>query len=70
MADSFLNKAADQLLTIGLLFLVAYILWKRLSHVEDKLGKYLDEDRKEMLNVIKENSDAMKELKDAIIRRN
>lgn len=69
VSTEFFQRAADQLLTIGLLFIVAFVLWKRLNHVEDKLSKYLDEDRKEMINVIKDNSDAMKDLKEAINRR-
>lgn len=69
LTTDFFQRAADQLLTIGLLFIVSFVLWKRLNHVEDKLSKYLDEDRKEMIKVISDNSEAMKDLKEAIRNR-
>lgn len=56
------TRIADQGLLISLLALAVYVLWKRDSAMNEKMNKYLDEDRKEMLTVISNNTKAFEDL--------
>jgi hypothetical protein len=63
---SFWEKAADQLFSILLLGVLAYTLWRKLTAVEDKMTKYLEDDRKQMMEVIENNTRAFERLYDKI----
>lgn len=56
----------DKGLVIALLGIAVYVLWKRDSTMNDKMNKYLDEDRKEMLTVINNNTKAFEDLTDTM----
>lgn len=56
---SVLKSLADQALSLGLLALIAYTLYKRLRQVEEKMDKYQTEDRKEMTQVIQNNTNVV-----------
>lgn len=56
------QRIADQALSLAILGIIAWVLWKRQRDLEDKLTKYLEEDRKAMLDVIQNNTNAMHKL--------
>jgi hypothetical protein len=56
------QRIADQALSLAILGVIAWVLWKRQRDLEDKLTKYLEEDRKAMLDVIQNNTSAMQKL--------
>ena len=66
LPPTFWEKAADQLFSILVLAVVAYLVWRKLTAVEDKMTKYLGEDRKEMMEVISNNTRAFERLYDKI----
>jgi hypothetical protein len=55
------TRLGDQLFTIVLLVTIAYILWQRITKVQDKLDTYLNEDRAQMLEVIQNNTKVIEE---------
>lgn len=59
LGAEFLSRAADQLFSLALLLIVAYILWKRLNKVEDIQRQYLETDRKEMIEAINKNTEVI-----------
>lgn len=56
------QQLADKGLIVVLLGVAVYVLWKRDSAMNNKMNKYLDEDRKEMLQVITNNTKAFQDL--------
>lgn len=56
------SRVMDQGLLVLLLAVAVYVLWKRDTAMNDKMNKYLDEDRKEMLTVIQNNTKAFEDL--------
>lgn len=56
------TRVGDQLFTIVLLVTISYLLWQRITKVQDRLDNYLNEDRKEMQEVINNNTEVMKEV--------
>lgn len=59
-----LQRIADQSLTLALLAVIASILWKRQKELEDKLTRYMDADRKTMMDVIQKNTAAFEKVND------
>jgi membrane protein implicated in regulation of membrane protease activity len=64
-AQTTIQKGTDTLFQYGILGLFAiimifviYVLWKRVNKLEESQTQYLKEDRKEMLNVIANNTKA------------
>ena len=60
--STFWTRIGDQLFTIVLLATLSYMLWQRITKVQDRMDTYLSEDRKEMGDVIKNNTEVMKEV--------
>jgi hypothetical protein len=58
-ASTLLTRLTDQLFTIVLLVTISWLLWKRITKVQDRMDTYLSEDRKEMSEVIKNNTSVM-----------
>jgi len=56
------QRIADQALSLAILGIIAWVLWKRQKDLEDKLTRYLEEDRKAMMDVIQNNTNAMQKL--------
>ena len=56
------QQLLDKGLVIGLLGIAVYVLWKRDSQMNEKMNRYLDEDRKEMFTVIGNNTKAFEDL--------
>ncbi len=56
------QRLADQAISLAILGIIAWVLWKRQRDLEDKLTRYLEEDRKAMLDVIQNNTNAMQKL--------
>lgn len=56
------QRIADQGLTLGLLAFVSSVLWKRLKEVEERQTKYMEEDRKAMIDVISKNTAAFEKV--------
>lgn len=63
---SIWTSLADKGLIVLILALAVYVLWKRDSAMNEKMNKYLDEDRKEMLQVINNNTKAFEDLKETM----
>jgi hypothetical protein len=63
---SFWERASDQMFSILLLLVVAYALWKKQNTQEEKMTKYLEDDRKQMMEVIENNTRAFERLYDKI----
>lgn len=57
--STLLTRLTDQLFTIVLLVTISWLLWKRITKVQDRMDTYLSEDRKEMSEVIKNNTSVM-----------
>lgn len=66
LPPTFWEKAADQMFSILLLAVFAYLVWRKLSASEEKMTKYLEEDRKKMMEVIENNTRAFERLYDKI----
>ena len=56
---TFLTRLGDQAFTIVILATISWLLWQRITKVQDRMDTYLSEDRKEMGEVIKNNSNLM-----------
>ena len=62
------QRLFDGGLTLGILGIVAKVLWSKVKTLEDRQAKYIEEDRKEMLEVIKDNTKAFNRLNDNLER--
>lgn len=60
------QRLFDLALSLGILGVIAKVLWGRQKQLEDKLTSYIEEDRKEMLEVIKDNTAAFNKLNDKL----
>lgn len=60
------SQLIDKGLTIAILAVAVYVLWKRDNATNEKINNYLNEDRKEMLDVIKNNTEAFKDLTESM----
>lgn len=60
------QRLFDLALSLGILGVIAKVLWGRQKTLEDKLTSYIEEDRKEMLEVIKDNTAAFNKLNDKL----
>lgn len=60
------ERLLDSAISLSILAIITKVLWERLKRVEDKMDKYLEEDRKEMLEVIKDNTRAFEKLTDKL----
>lgn len=56
------QRIADQALSLAILGIISWLLWKRQKDLEDKLTQYLNDDRKSMLDVIQNNTNVMQKL--------
>ena len=64
---------ADKGLTLAILGVIAWVLWRRQKDLEDRLTNYLNEDRKNMLSVIENNTHVMErnnDLVENLLRKN
>lgn len=61
-ASTLFTRLTDQLFTIVLLVTISWLLWKRITKVQDRMDQYLNDDRKEMSEVIKNNTQVMQEV--------
>lgn len=52
------QRIVDQGLSLTILCGVAWVLWKRLKDLEERLNKYVEEDRKVMQDIIQKNTQA------------
>jgi hypothetical protein len=57
--NTFITRLGDQLFTIVLLATISWMLWKRITKVQDRMDDYLNDDRKEMSEVIRNNTTVM-----------
>jgi type II secretory pathway component PulC len=71
--ESIWSKLLDHGLTILLLAVAVYVLWKRdqtmqakQDSINERMNNYLEEDRKEMLTVIQNNTEAFKKFSDTL----
>lgn len=62
------QRLFDLALSLGILGVIAKVLWGRQKQLEDRLTSYIEQDRKEMLEVIKHNTAAFNKLNDNIDR--
>lgn len=60
------QRLFDLALSLGILGVIAKVLWSRQKQMEDRMTKYIDEDRKEMLEVIKDNTAAFNKLNEKL----
>lgn len=66
VVDSVFGKLVDNGMTLTVVGFVAYMLYKRQVKMEDRLNKYQDEDRSEMLNIIQRNTNAFNTYKQSL----
>lgn len=59
-----LDKLLDAGMTLVILGIAVKVLWGKIKELESRLAKYIDEDRKEMIDTINNNTDAFKSLKE------
>ena len=57
---------ADNGTTFLILGVAVYVLWRRDSVMNDKMNKYLDEDRGRMLDCINKNTESFNHLRDTM----
>lgn len=62
-ASPVMDKLVDVGLSLAILGVVSKVLWGKIKELEARQTKYIDEDRKEMIGVIKENTEAFRSLK-------
>ena len=60
------TRLADNGMTFVLLGIAVIILWRRDSAMNEKMDKYLSEDRKQMTDVISNNTRAFEMLKETL----
>jgi hypothetical protein len=61
-ATSLFARLGDQLFSIALLVTVTYVLWNKITKLQDKMDSYLDADRKVMMEVIAKNTEVIEKL--------
>jgi hypothetical protein len=61
---TFWQRIGDQAFTVVLLATISWLLWQRITKVQDRMDSYLNEDRKQMSEVINSVKDQMKESTD------
>ncbi|UKJ09067.1 hypothetical protein [Solitalea lacus] len=66
LPPGILEKLGDQLFSIIILVAVAYLFWKQQNKLSEKMEKYIEEDRAQMLEVIEKNTKAFERLDDLI----
>lgn len=59
---SITERIGDQFFSVGLLLTISWLLWQRITKVQDRMDTYLNEDRKEMGKVIENNTRVMEEV--------
>ena len=59
--STLIDKIGNQGFAVTLLITVSWLLWQRITKVQDRLDTYLSEDRKEMSEVINNNTKVMQE---------
>ncbi|SFD01481.1 hypothetical protein SAMN05518672_10146 [Chitinophaga sp. CF118] len=69
-AQTIWQRLGDQAFSVVVLISIAWILWKRQIKLEDRLTKYLDDDREKMLGVIDNNTKVIERLEDVLERSN
>lgn len=62
-ASPVMDKLVDVGLSLAILGVVSKVLWGKIKELEARQTKYIDEDRKEMIDVIKDNTEAFRGLK-------
>lgn len=60
------QRLVDAGLSLGILAIIAKVLWSRQKQMEDRLNKYLEEDRKEMMEVIQNNTKAFEQVANSL----
>jgi hypothetical protein len=55
-------RLGDQLFSIALLVTVTYVLWNKITKLQDKMDSYLAEDRKIMMDVIAKNTEVLEKI--------
>jgi hypothetical protein len=58
-SGSLVSKLGDQLFSVVLLVAVTYILWNKITKLQDKLDNYLETDRKLMMDVINRSTEVI-----------
>lgn len=73
---SWLQKLADQGLSLAILGILAYLFWKQINKLQAQQDKYMQEDRKELIDalnnntkVMERNTVVMESLKDILNRK-
>lgn len=61
-ATSLFARLGDQLFSIALLVTVTYVLWNKITKLQDKMESYLDADRKLMMDVIAKNTEVIEKV--------
>jgi hypothetical protein len=61
-AVGLVARLGDQLFSIALLVTVTYVLWNKITKLQDKMDAYLAEDRKIMMDVIAKNTEVFEKL--------
>lgn len=67
--QTFWERVADQAFSIMLLVAVATVLYNQHRKLETRLIKYMDDDRKQMLDVIDRNTRVMEKLEEHLERK-
>lgn len=57
--DTVIGKLGEYSVVFMLLGVAVYVLWRKVSRLEDRITKYQDEDRDKMLTVIQNNTNAL-----------
>lgn len=60
------TRLGDQLFCIILLVVIATVLWKRQKSLEDKLTRYMSEDRTHMMRIIENNNELLGRLEEVL----
>lgn len=60
--ETFWSRAADQAFSIILLLAAAGLLWNQYRKLEYRMNKYMDEDRKQMMDIIQNNTRVMERI--------
>lgn len=66
LPPTIMEKLGDQLFSIIILAVMAYLFWKQQNKTQEKMEKYIEEDRKQMQDVIEKNTKAFERLDDLI----
>ncbi|MEZ5047477.1 MAG: hypothetical protein R2831_10850 [Chitinophagaceae bacterium] len=60
--EPLFTKLSDQMFTIVLLASISWLLWKRITKVQDRMDDYLNADRAKMADVINNNTEVMRQV--------